>query len=499
MKKFVSLLLAGVMSLGMAAAVSAETCVNDYGMIADKLTSNRYYDYYPWYGQNGNLLWEVEDGQFVPFNNYYYWYVKYLEDLKDAATDSDIFVSTETEIKGMFDADMVVEYGATACPTTDKDGKACANTSCKAYLIHTKTGYSIVVGCPAHGYQKVSDSTVVLPGVINPDVKNHTVYGYATLGGSVFLNGSTSATSVSVAPGSDVTVSIVPDYGYEVKAVYINNYNVGAVESYTLKNVRGNYTVSATFSKVNVKIPYSVKASTVGEGQVYAVVDGKSVGAISSLVGTYANTVSLRFVPTDSEHYEVTGVTINGVKMGKISSYNIGRLRTNLDVTATFAWKNPYTDVKTHLDAVEYVTVAGIMGTPNLHFDTDKFMGANGVSVKAMACYLAELADRNNKLSSVADRLDWAEAKGLIAEDEKLDVAADWQRACDMLEAFVRGLEKDNDITYRDLVNADSAYKVASAMDLVTELSYNANKNISRYDMAEICYAIAKLEIKAAK
>ena len=65
-----------------------------------------------------------------------------------------------------------------------------------------------------------------------------------------------------------------------------------------------------------------------------------------------------------------------------------------------------------------------------------------------------------------------------------------------MLNGFVRLLEKNGSLTFKALEKADTAYAVASAMKLVTEAAYKADTAITRYDMAEICYAVSQLEVK---
>jgi hypothetical protein len=159
----------------------------------------------------------------------------------------------------------------------------------------------------------------------------------------------------------------------------------------------------------------------------------------------------------------------------------------DMTVAAKFVWDCPYSDVaKEHMDAVEYVTEIDVMGSPNLHFNTDKFMGKNTVSVNAMACYLAELADVNGMLNNITDRITWATDKGLITAEENLAVEATWTRACDMLTAFVRNLEKDGKVTFKALEKVETAYDVAKAMELVTEASYKADGKITRSCMRRL-------------
>ncbi len=499
MKKIVSLLLAGVMGLTMASAVAAKPATtsiaqNDWNYIRNTLAGGSDYYYgYPYFGVTGpNYMVSVDD-DFYPLNSYYWWW--YLsqqeEDKKDDATTTP---DPAPDLDNV-DDEMFVSYddkwnyvGASTCPT-----KGC-NIQCNTYVIPNLSKWNLYAYCPEHGTQSLSSSAnITYPSV---SVKTYSVIGYNSLGGSVLINGLNS--NATVPYGGSVSVSVVPNDGYELSYVTVNGTSIGANSSFTLDNIRGNYYISAYFTKIPVNVPFTVTAKATGNGSVYAIVDGKSVGTIGSVTGYYKNAVELRFVPGKG-NYKVGNVTINGISMGSITNFTMDHFRSNLAVDVTFVWDNPYSDVKTHLAAVEYVTENGIMGSPNQYLNTDKFQGESGVTVKALACYLAEMADVSGKLGTVTDRIAWAKDKGLIAADEKLDTAASLHRTCDMLEVFLRGLEKDNKIVYTALKNADSAYEIADAMDLVNETVYAKNGNISRYDMAEICYAISNLDAVVAK
>lgn len=64
-------------------------------------------------------------------------------------------------------------------------------------------------------------------------------------GGSIDFEG-----KVSVRVGKNQTFTILPDEGYEVDCVFVDGKNVGAVETYTFKNVRRDHTISVTFQEV---------------------------------------------------------------------------------------------------------------------------------------------------------------------------------------------------------------------------------------------------------
>ena len=75
---------------------------------------------------------------------------------------------------------------------------------------------------------------------------------YHTIKASSDSNGSISPSErVSVRHGRDQSFTITPDKGYDVAKVLVDGKNVGAVESYTFKNVTKNHTIEAIFMKVN--------------------------------------------------------------------------------------------------------------------------------------------------------------------------------------------------------------------------------------------------------
>ena len=53
--------------------------------------------------------------------------------------------------------------------------------------------------------------------------------------------------AVSVNVGGSQKFTFTPDSGYEVDEVILNGLFIGALNSYTFNNVRGNHSVSVTF------------------------------------------------------------------------------------------------------------------------------------------------------------------------------------------------------------------------------------------------------------
>ena len=74
----------------------------------------------------------------------------------------------------------------------------------------------------------------------------YTIKTTAGAGGSISPSG-----NVSVREGRAQTFTITPDKGYAVSNVKIDGKSIGAVKSYTFKNVRRNHAIEVIFTKVN--------------------------------------------------------------------------------------------------------------------------------------------------------------------------------------------------------------------------------------------------------
>lgn len=74
----------------------------------------------------------------------------------------------------------------------------------------------------------------------------YTIKATAGAGGSISPSG-----NVSVREGRDQTFTITPDKGYAVANVKIDGKSIGALKSYTFKNVRRNHAIEVIFTKVN--------------------------------------------------------------------------------------------------------------------------------------------------------------------------------------------------------------------------------------------------------
>ena len=91
----------------------------------------------------------------------------------------------------------------------------------------------------------------------------YTIKATAGAGGSIAPSG-----NVSVREGRDQTFTITPDKGYAVAKVLVDGKSVGAVKSYTFKNVTKDHTIEAIFMKSNGN-PQTGVFVDVAEGSYY--------------------------------------------------------------------------------------------------------------------------------------------------------------------------------------------------------------------------------------
>ena len=83
-------------------------------------------------------------------------------------------------------------------------------------------------------------------GSVIPPAATHTITATAGSGGSISPSG-----EVAVTEGFDQAFAITPDEGNKVRDVAIDGKSVGALGSYTFEDVRGDHTISATFTRGN--------------------------------------------------------------------------------------------------------------------------------------------------------------------------------------------------------------------------------------------------------
>ena len=311
-----------------------------------------------------------------------------------------------------------------------------------------------------------------------------------TRGGSYEIDGNMKADH-----GDTRTITFDPDYGYVLYNVTVNGENYGPVTTLKL-TITENTTVRAEFVKASSLKPCDLTATAIGNGTITAKKNGVKVAA-DEITANYNDTVVYTFKPASS-NYVIKDVTVNGRSIGKVNTYSLTKgITKDVDIKVTFAWKNPYSDVAdNYLNAVEYVTEAGIMGYYNKYVNKNAFSGKTEITVKSLAAALAEMADTNDKLDTTDERIAWAAKNAIIDGDADLSVPCTVQTACDIVNSFLALIEKAADIDFADFDDDNTAKENALSIGLVKSTTYTKNRSLTRYDLASICYLLANLDVK---
>ena len=156
------------------------------------------------------------------------------------------------------------------------DTKVEANTTYKWRFTPTDGNYTVLTGS-IELYHKSSSGG------------SGWYYTYYTIKATAGTNGSISPSGwTSVRDGRDQTFTITPDKGYAVAKVLVDGKSVGAVKSYTFKNVTKDHTIEAIFMKSNGN-PQTGVFVDVAEGSYYeeaidwAVEEGITNGVSSNM------------------------------------------------------------------------------------------------------------------------------------------------------------------------------------------------------------------------
>lgn len=147
---------------------------------------------------------------------------------------------------------------------------------------------------------------------------NCTITASAGSGGSIDPSG-----KISVNSGGGVTLSIIPNSGFQISSVYVDGVNEGAIKNYTFNDVTSDHTISANFTAVPVN--YMITASTAIGGSI------SPSGNISLNSGG-----SQTFTITPNNSYQISSVYVDGVNEGVIDSYTFNDVTSNHSIAASF-------------------------------------------------------------------------------------------------------------------------------------------------------------------
>jgi len=135
-----------------------------------------------------------------------------------------------------------------------------ATTSTVAGLEPGDTYYFAVYAYNSYGESDYSNEVSYTPPF--PTVDTHTITASAGANGYISPSGAT-----VVNDGSSQTFTMVPDAGYRVENVLVDNVSKGSVLTWTFNDVIGDHTITASFASSNLSpVANAGPDQTVGEG-----------------------------------------------------------------------------------------------------------------------------------------------------------------------------------------------------------------------------------------
>ena len=198
----------------------------------------------------------------------------------------------------------------------------------RTFTITANTGYTIanvlVDGASVGAVSSYTFSNVTAAHTISASfsIATYTIGASAGSGGSINPSG-----SISVNHGANQTFTITPNTGYGVSNVLVDGASVGAVSSYTFTSVTANHTISASFA-VNT---YTINASAGTGGSI------SPSGAVAVSGGA-----TQTFTITPNSGYRIADVLVDGSSVGAVSSFTFTNVNSSHTISASFA-ANSYT------------------------------------------------------------------------------------------------------------------------------------------------------------
>ncbi len=151
---------------------------------------------------------------------------------------------------------------------------------------------------------------------LSGDLTTITIRSDAGSGGTITPSG-----NISVEYGSTRTFQIIPNEGYYIADVRIDNVSVGRVSEYTFRNLTTDHSISATFSPVRYTL-------TCNAG------NGGTINPSGELEVNHGSSRVITIEP--SEGYLIQDVVVDNASAGPVSSYTFSNIRSDHTVSAVF-------------------------------------------------------------------------------------------------------------------------------------------------------------------
>ena len=169
------------------------------------------------------------------------------------------------------------------------------------------------------GYPIIGSDGTIYDGEYVIGVKSYTITVLANQGGSVSPSG-----IVTVNYGDSQTFTVTPNAGYKVKDVKVDGVSVGAVSTYTFKNIASDHTIESIF-EANLPTAYTIVASAGSGGAIYP------YGTITVNPGD-----SKTFTILPDVGYHIKEVKIDGNSIGVLASFTFQSVNSSHTIEALF-------------------------------------------------------------------------------------------------------------------------------------------------------------------
>ncbi len=231
------------------------------------------------------------------------------------------------------------ELGTVKCSYQEGE-KTATNEGININILHEKDFiYTVAANENAYLYkinnEIVSDvytnqeNTITLPSIVsNQTVTVEFAVKQFSINVENTLNGTISIDKSVLFYGESSKITIIPNKNYKIKAVFVDDVDMGAINEYTFTNVIENHTVRADFI---IKSSSNITLFVVGNGIITDMFNNE----LNSSFILYEDCIQeFKFI-ADNNH-TISTVKINGVDMGEISYYKLIPQETNYEIIATF-------------------------------------------------------------------------------------------------------------------------------------------------------------------
>jgi len=207
-------------------------------------------------------------------------------------------------------------------------GTVSVNTGAsQTFTITPNTGYQVsnitVDGSVVGALTSYTFTNVHAHHTINASFKTATYTITATVTATAGTGGSISPAGVSTyLHGANRTYTIMPDPGYHIDDVLVDGTSIGAVSSYHFSNITANHTISVSFA---ANPSYTITASAGSNGSI------SPSGGVSVTGGTNRS-----FTMSPAQGYRVQSVLVDGVSVGKGTTYNFNNVTSDHTISVSF-------------------------------------------------------------------------------------------------------------------------------------------------------------------